>query len=426
MMHDFPEDPAILPARLENMRPGQVRDAIRRGAPCLLPIGTLESVAKDIPLGTDAQRAVALWDMAADRDAVLAPPIWYAPTGFVLSGPDDGTFDMPANPFRDYLREVLLTITECGFRTIEIVLMNNPQDDAGVLARTCEFVQGDLFNDLWQRPELGEGWWSRPEREELDRPQYGICKLTGVNPAKVAPDLSDLPLRLEEMSPSQFRRARQEGLPCLMATGVLENHGNHNPIGCDAIEATEPILRAAANVPAVVAPTVYYGPTGYAVTGPDGITTNVDAQIYQDYVAALIRGLVALGFGHIHALQVHQGPKGPQGAALSMAISQYRSGLHHRYGPGWGQRQDAPGSHPHIELTGIPHGQYDHAGRNETSWMLHLRPDQTDLSLLQQGDYRFCWQEGGEAASATAEWGEEMCEKAVRALEQIIRNKTGS
>ena len=85
----FPADEAEIPARLENMRPGQIRDAAAKGAVCLLPIGVIEAEAPDQPLGIDAawyDRAIVA--MATEKKAIIAPPIWFGPTGYILSGPD--------------------------------------------------------------------------------------------------------------------------------------------------------------------------------------------------------------------------------------------------------------------------------------------------------------------------------------------------
>ena len=53
----LPVDTPKLPARLENMRPGQIRDAAAKGAACLVPVGTLESADDGSPLGGQVDQA---------------------------------------------------------------------------------------------------------------------------------------------------------------------------------------------------------------------------------------------------------------------------------------------------------------------------------------------------------------------------------
>jgi creatinine amidohydrolase/Fe(II)-dependent formamide hydrolase-like protein len=415
--------------RLENMRPGQIRDAVAQGASCLLPVGTLESEGDDVPLGADiAALQEDLLKLAEKQKAVIAPPIWYAPTGYIMSGPDEGTFDMPLRSFAGYLEEVLITLAELGFERIVVTLVHNAQGEESPIHKVCKFTTANLFNDLWKRPEIGRNWWIRPDRDAIKWNRYAISQL----PRRQASDRSekaaedvDLPLRLEQMTPSELKEAVRRGLPCFVPSGVLENHGNHNPIGCDAVEAQDPVVLAAGKAAAVVAPTIWYGPTGYAVTGPQLGTTNVDGKVHRDYMAGVVAGLASMGFKNILFVQVHQGSGGPQWTAIEMGIQEYRAGLAGRYGPGWRKRLGtADTKHANVQVIGVPHGQYDHAGRNETSWMLYLRAQHTDLGLIRPGDYPFCWSEGGESERATAEWGREMTGKAVEGFVEIIKEKT--
>ena len=207
--------------------------------------------------------------------------------------------------------------------------------------------------------------------------------------------------------------------------GVLENHGNQNPIGCDAIETQDPLLLAAAQVPAVIAPTIWYGPTAYAVSGPQLASTDINGHIFQQYMDGVVTGLANLGFRHIVFVQCHQGG-GAEQTGIDLAIHAYRARLAARpdYGPGWTTRLSADQlKHPRIELIGPPGAQYDHAGKNETSWMLNLRAPYTDLSLLRPNDYAFCWHKGGEANAATAQRGREMTDKLVARWIELFKEK---
>jgi hypothetical protein len=103
-----------------------------------------------------------------------------------------------------------------------------------------------------------------------------------------------------------------------------------------------------------------------------------------------------------------------------MAIQAYRTALASReeFGPGWAAAGRAAPTN--VEIISPPHGQYDHAGKNESSWMLYLRPDNSDLGLLRDGDYLFCSNPGYEARLASAEWGEAMCAKTVAGFVEEI------
>ncbi|MBI2297691.1 MAG: creatininase family protein [Armatimonadetes bacterium] len=397
----FPPDPARLPARLELMRPGQVRDAVARQAACLLPVGVLEARG-DAPLGgrVDAQEA-ALWSLAGELGAVLAPPILYGPTGCLRSDAGAGTFDAPVEGFAGYLEAVLKTLHAVGFRRVQVV----PLSAAEPLRDAISFVLANLFNDFWKDPQFGLNWWVRPDRETLPADAFSLREL---------PALPDLPEerspvpRLERLWPAELHEAMATRLSCFVPVGVIENHGNQCPLACDTFEALDPLLLAAAEAPCVVAPPVWYGPTGYAVTGPALATTDIDGFVYFRYFRGLVAGLAAMGFRDIVFLSVHQGAGGAQQSAERLAIQEYRAT--HPAGP-------------KLEVLSPPAGQYDHAGRNETSWMLHLHGEHTDLSLVREGDYRFCWEPGNEAKLATADRGRELCGLVTDGLKRLIRDR---
>ncbi len=453
----FPPDPATLPARLENMRAGQVRDAVKKGAHCLLPVVTLEAIGDDSPLGMDPAQYKAIEDMARTfrREAVIAPPIYYTPTGYVLSGPLEGTFDINLDTFADYLEEVIVTLSEVGFAGIQIVVVHNPhivenppfaKKDRSPVYAACRFVRGDIFNNRWKDPQVGKNWWSftlskrsgtSGSGKPVNTKRLTEIKIKTLAKIKNSSDTKtsnkwQLPLRLERMRPSELKRAVAQNLPCFVPTGVIENHGNQNPVGCDVFESQEPVLQAAGRLPAVVAPSVWYGPTGYAVTGPKLGTTDINGRVYQNYIQGICQGLVAMGFRNIIFVQVHQGVDGPQFTATDMAIAQYRCRLYKdpNYGFGWGRKDKkwCDKKIPTIEVIMPPLFQGDHAGKNETSWMLYYRPEYTDLSLIRPGDYPF--NDLRNAADATVEWGKEMAVGkngsggTVGGLEQIIRQCT--
>ena len=74
---NFPDDPVVPASRLENMRAGQVRDAVEKGVYCLVPVVTLEAACEDMAVGFDPGQWKALEAMARDLTpgAVISPPI---------------------------------------------------------------------------------------------------------------------------------------------------------------------------------------------------------------------------------------------------------------------------------------------------------------------------------------------------------------
>ena len=64
----------------------------------------------------------------------------------------------------------------------------------------------------------------------------------------------------EELTAPEFEKAVAEcGEVCILPTGVIEKHGDHVPLGMDAINAHEVAERAAAVEPVMVFPFYYFG-----------------------------------------------------------------------------------------------------------------------------------------------------------------------
>lgn len=142
----------------------------------------------------------------------------------------------------------------------------------------------------------------------------------------------------------------------LVPLGATEQHGPHLPLGTDTIIA-EAWASAVAQAldDSVVAPTVAYGSSGEH-QGFAG-TLSIGAEALHLLVVELARS-ARHSFGRVAFLSGHAG----NDAALRAAIDQLRDEGHQvcHLVPSW------PGSTRPIDA---------HAGRTETSLLLHLRPE---------------------------------------------------
>ena len=76
----------------------------------------------------------------------------------------------------------------------------------------------------------------------------------------------------EELTAPEFEKAVAEcGEVCILPTGVIEKHGDHVPLGMDAINAHEVAERAAAVEPVMVFPFYYFGQNTHAKCEPGAI-----------------------------------------------------------------------------------------------------------------------------------------------------------
>ena len=69
------------------------------------------------------------------------------------------------------------------------------------------------------------------------------------------------------MLPSLVRDAAGRRVP--LPIGCVERHGHHLPVGWDTTIVEKLLRRLEKRIECIMAPTVKYGQTGYAVPGPE-------------------------------------------------------------------------------------------------------------------------------------------------------------
>jgi len=418
-----PYDPVSLPANLENMRTGQILDAVAKGIKVILPIGTLESTDNDVPVGLNSGELQHVLDSLSLKDsALIAPTIWYSPTGYFMGGPSDGSFDISTNAFVKYLEEVMTEFYLMGFKHVKIVIIHNLLREESPLVKACRFVLGNIFNDYWKEESVGTGWWLNPKKNiQYNRTSLDILSLKSEK-NQVKKGMS--PTRLEEMTPAEIRKTVEQGLLCIVPVGVIECHGNHNPVGVDIIKVQEPLLMASSKIPVVIAPPIYYGGTAYAVSGPELGSMDINGQTGYEYTLGIAYGLVDMGFKHIIFCSGHQGG-GTQSAGLDLIAQETRRIITEQYGYGWMNRlKNSEKLYPVVEYITNPVVMDDHAGKYETSWMLYLRPTYTKPELISPYDYQFCWQKDMESIKANYELGKQLADDVEDKWIKIIKERT--
>lgn len=155
----------------------------------------------------------------------------------------------------------------------------------------------------------------------------------------------------------------------LIPLGSTEQHGPHLPMATDAIIAEAVACAAAAGIwdqarrPVLVAPTMPYGASGEHQDFPG--TLSIGHQGLQAFLVELIRSASAWA-ERIVLVNAHGGNE----PTVSAIVRQMRGEGHDVIGAGCG--------------LGAPTDA--HAGHDETSLMLHLRPDLVRGELAQPGN----------------------------------------
>jgi creatinine amidohydrolase len=234
-------------------------------------------------------------------------------------------------------------------------------------------------------------------------------------------------MRLQHLLPHQLKKAIDEGWPLLVPTGCIEVHGPHLALGLDTLIVEELLARVAAQIPCIVAPPFWYGPTGYAVTGPQQGTLDVSTERFGRHVKDVLASLWDVGFKWIVVGVHHQQMEGPESLAIRQAAAEVTfEKTHAQRGDAWWGKAPLPPTDrvferiqvwPSVLPAAADKGvvMADHAGYYETSLLMAARPDLVDLEQLGLGAPWYCTTPGSKAREASAEAGEQMWQAMVEA-----------
>jgi len=205
-------------------------------------------------------------------------------------------------------------------------------------------------------------------------------------------------------------------------------------LGADTLIAEEICKRLANRMPVVIAPSFDYGATGYALSGPEMGTLDIDNLAFESYIKSVLRAFCEMGFQRIAICIHHQGTEGPLALAFRKAAAELMFELpREAKGRGWWGQEYLPADRDfrfnrirvlptHLPSTRLePHELGGgHAGRFETSLLLGARPDCVDMDKLKAtGLPWFCTEYP--SIEATRELGERALEAMVTAWETELR-----
>ncbi|MBX7257551.1 MAG: creatininase family protein [Candidatus Hydrogenedentes bacterium] len=231
-------------------------------------------------------------------------------------------------------------------------------------------------------------------------------------------------VRYAELLPHEFRARLAQRPLAYLPLGTLEWHGEHLPLGSDAIQSEALMIECARRFGGIVMPPIHLGPDrakpadgGAMLIGMDYAETTkpprqLDGSCYWtpqglhlQIVDAILVQLKRAGFQAVFA-----DGHGPSRWSWVEYISERES----RFG---------------MRLLGVTKdiatrwkSQIDHAAGNETSLMLHYRPDLVDLSRLPASRDETPQGVGGgiDPRDATAEHGKECADASVSIVGELL------
>ena len=241
---------------------------------------------------------------------------------------------------------------------------------------------------------------------------------------------------LNNSFPRETEYVKEKKIPLVIVGGTVEYHGAHCSYGCDTLVAEGLLNLLAKEKEIMIAPSIAYSPSSYAVGGRKSGTVHVPERAFEDYVYYVFKSMLYSGFRNIYVLIHHQFEQEHEmpmtlcyRTAAKRATMEY---LEETLGEGWWGSESYSNYYEELEGDNDPFSWikviptmstevqnatgYDHAGKYESSILMSLYPDCVDLSRL--GDVNHWFTKN--AKDASKELGDEMVRLSLEYLKGAI------
>ncbi len=229
-------------------------------------------------------------------------------------------------------------------------------------------------------------------------------------------------VRYAELLPHEFRKRLAERPIAYLPLGTLEWHGEHLPLGSDAIQSEGLMVECALRFGGIVMPPVHLGPDRARPAQGGRVLYGMDYAESTDPPRQLDGSCYWVPAG-LHVLMV-------DAILEQLKRAGFRAVFADGHGPSrwsWVENLAERETRFGLKLFGVTRdiaagwrSQVDHAARNETSLMMHFRPELVDLSQLSKDRSVHPVGVGGEdPRDATAAYGRDCLEKSV----ELVRRK---
>ncbi len=241
---------------------------------------------------------------------------------------------------------------------------------------------------------------------------------------------------LDKVFPREVKKLQENNLPLVIVGGTVEYHGPHCAYGCDTLIAEGLVKKLAERKEIMIAPTISYSPSSYAVGDRKSGTVHVESKAFEDYVYYVFKSMLNSGYRNIYVVihhQFEQESEMPMTLCYRMAAKRATMEyLEETLGEGWWGSENYANYYEQLEGANNPFNWikviptmttevqnatgYDHAGKYETSILMALYPEAVDLSRIDDVKHWFT----ESARGANVELGNKMVELTLKSMEERI------
>jgi len=176
--------------------------------------------------------------------------------------------------------------------------------------------------------------------------------------------------KAEDMTPAEFQAAMEARPVLILTTGILEWHGDHLPLGTDALKMRGIAERLAEESEAILLPQNWFGVVGFdEMLG----TITFSKDLVKQTLAEFFENLEKMGAKLIVLLTGHYGPY--QVETITEAAQEYVA--HSTV------RIIAQPEYEGVDFSSFPCDP-DHADKYETSLMMAIRPDLVQMDRYER------------------------------------------
>ena len=184
----------------------------------------------------------------------------------------------------------------------------------------------------------------------------------------------NIPSRWDELIASDWPKAMtQSNKTCILPIGILEKHGPQAPIGSDLIHVREWAARATKIEYAVVFPDFFYGQINEARHQPG--TFSLPRQLVLELLDSTCAEIARNGFDKILIINKHGGNPELIRYFIQTQLERRRNYAVYFFDP----KSDSTYNAKVAKMRKSDPAGDNHAGENETSTLLYLRPDLVKL-----------------------------------------------
>jgi creatinine amidohydrolase len=153
--------------RLHHTLPHQLQEAIAKGWPLLIPTGCIEYHGPQQAIGLDTILVEELLVRVADKvPCLVAPPFWYGPASYAVTGPELGSIDVSTERFGRHVKDVLGSFWDVGFQWIIVGVHH--QGLEGPESLTIRQAAAEIIFEK-SYAERGKAWWGKAPLDANDR-----------------------------------------------------------------------------------------------------------------------------------------------------------------------------------------------------------------------------------------------------------------